>query len=577
MTRSPLSRRRPPSPAGTDCPTPTAGQLLAGRCRRAAGRQRPPRTLRRAARSPGRGSPPAATPGRRPRSDRSARPAALRPALEPRSPDAARRPPRHRAGGPPTGAATSSTRPTGPDQLGRLGRYEVLRGDRPRRHGRRAQGVRPGPAAASWRSRCWPRSWPPAPTARTRFAREARGGRRRQPRARRRHPRASTRPTGLPYLVMQYVAGQSLQERLDRDGPLASTEVAAHRHAGRRRAWPRPTPRGWSTATSSRPNPAGERRRAGQADRLRPGPGRRRRQPDAERRRRRHAAVHGPGAGPRRGGRPPRRPVQPRQRALRRCAPAARRSAARRRWPCCAGSPRRRRRPLREVNPDVPGLAGRRHRPAARQGPGRPVPDGRRGGRPTSASAWPTCNSRPTCRCRRPRRRPVPAAARAAGGWSPPCWPWPPSGSPRQPATAACWSQPPRCCGCAHGRGHPGGRDGGPGGQGPRRGGQGRTRPDRDGLPGNPAAARDVPRQGAQGEKQVEDDVVTIMRGGKVVMRCPGGSGYRIAGRAAPATRSPSGCRSSHSRAWLTPACRPSGSRPPPRRPARRRPFPRAG
>ncbi|HJT78062.1 MAG TPA: serine/threonine-protein kinase, partial [Gemmataceae bacterium] len=35
---------------------------------------------------------------------------------------------------------------------------------------------------------------------------------------------------GLPYLVMQYVAGESLQERLDRDGPLPVEEVARIGH-----------------------------------------------------------------------------------------------------------------------------------------------------------------------------------------------------------------------------------------------------------------------------------------------------------------------------------------------------------
>ena len=69
-----------------------------------------------------------------------------------------------------------------------------------------------------------------------------RGGR--QPRARRRRSTPSTSVKGLPYLVMQYVAGESLQERLDRQGPLERARDPADRHAGRRRAWPPPTPRG---------------------------------------------------------------------------------------------------------------------------------------------------------------------------------------------------------------------------------------------------------------------------------------------------------------------------------------------
>ena len=63
---------------------------------------------------------------------------------------------------------------------------------------------------------------------------------------------STRRRAGCPYLVMQYVAGQSLQERLDRTGPLERPRDPADRHAGgvgpgrgaRRRAW--------STATSSR-------------------------------------------------------------------------------------------------------------------------------------------------------------------------------------------------------------------------------------------------------------------------------------------------------------------------------------
>ena len=56
---------------------------------------------------------------------------------------------------------------------------------------------------------------------------------------------------GLPYLVMHYVAGKSLQERLDRDGPLELAEILRIGMQAAR-AWPRRTRRGWSTATSSR-------------------------------------------------------------------------------------------------------------------------------------------------------------------------------------------------------------------------------------------------------------------------------------------------------------------------------------
>ena len=53
----------------------------------------------------------------------------------------------------------------------------------------------------------------------------------------------------LPYLVMPFVAGQSLQERLDQRRVAGAEGDSADRHAGGRRAWPRPMPRAWSTAT----------------------------------------------------------------------------------------------------------------------------------------------------------------------------------------------------------------------------------------------------------------------------------------------------------------------------------------
>ena len=101
---------------------------------------------------------------------------------------------------------------------------------------------------------------------------------------------------GLPYLVMQHVPGHSLQERIDRDGPLEIEDVlrigmqAAAGLAAAACAGP---------GTSRREavqHPAGTWCRAGQADRLRTGPGRGRRERDSERSAGRHAPVHGAGA-----------------------------------------------------------------------------------------------------------------------------------------------------------------------------------------------------------------------------------------------------------------------------------------
>ena len=54
---------------------------------------------------------------------------------------------------------------------------------------------------------------------------------------------------GLPYLVMPYVRGPSLQRRLDDEGPLALVEILRIAACRPRPAWPPPTPKGWSTAT----------------------------------------------------------------------------------------------------------------------------------------------------------------------------------------------------------------------------------------------------------------------------------------------------------------------------------------
>ena len=119
------------------------------------------------------------------------------------------------------------------------------------------------------------------------------------------------------------VHGHGIRPRPLAPGPARSARAAgagggpAHRHADGRRAGRRTCPGAGAPRRQAGQHPAGKRRRAGQADRLRPGPRRGRRRHDPERRRGRHAALHGPRAGPRRGDRPPRRPVQPGKHALR--------------------------------------------------------------------------------------------------------------------------------------------------------------------------------------------------------------------------------------------------------------------
>ena len=75
-----------------------------------------------------------------------------------------------------------------PGVLGTLGRYQVLEVHRPRRDGDRAQGLRPGPAAAGGDQGAGP---VPGPERDGPGALPPRGprGRRRQPRPRRHHPR----------------------------------------------------------------------------------------------------------------------------------------------------------------------------------------------------------------------------------------------------------------------------------------------------------------------------------------------------------------------------------------------------
>ena len=123
----------------------------------------------------------------------------------------------------------------------------------------------------------------------------------------------------LPHLVMEYIAGQTLQQKLDQSGPL---DVSAVLRLGQQIA------AGLAAAHAQglihrdiKPSnillEQGARRASSQNHRLRPGAGGRRRQFDAERRHRGYADVHVAGAGQRRGDRPAYRPVQPRQRVVR--------------------------------------------------------------------------------------------------------------------------------------------------------------------------------------------------------------------------------------------------------------------
>ena len=152
--------------------------------------------------------------------------------------------------------------------------------------------------------------------ARTRFLREARAM------AAVRHENVvrvydvEERP--YPFLVMEYIAGETLERRLKRTGPLAAAEavrLAAQVARGLASAHRR--------GLIHRGREAGERaaRRGagpGQAVRLRAGPVRRRHhRADGEWGGRRHAGLHVAGTGPRHAARPPVRPVQPRRRPLR--------------------------------------------------------------------------------------------------------------------------------------------------------------------------------------------------------------------------------------------------------------------
>ena len=130
---------------------------------------------------------------------------------------------------------------TRPDSLGRIGHYEVLEvlgqggfGIVFRAFDETLQRVVAIKVLAPQMAATSP--------ARKRFLREARSS------AKVRHENVvqvyAVEEQPLPYLVMEFIPGETLQQRLDRTGPLEAPEVAADRPADRGRVGRRPRPRG---------------------------------------------------------------------------------------------------------------------------------------------------------------------------------------------------------------------------------------------------------------------------------------------------------------------------------------------
>ena len=255
-------------------------------------------------------------------------------------------------------------------------------------------------------------------TARRRFAREARAA------AAVAHDHivaihaVDATPGGLPYLVMQYVSGRSLQERLERAGPLDVARGPADRDAGGARAGRGARRRAGPPRRQAGEHPPGERRRARQADRLRPRPRGRRRQPDAER-------ASSPA---RRSTWRPSRPAASRSTrgptcsawaaSFTRSAPAARRSAPRRRWACSAASARTR--PGRSASSIPRSPTGSRRSSRSSRPRTRPTGSSRPPRSPTcSAAAWPTWRT-PARAAAVPGRPPPAPPGRPGPGCSPP-------------------------------------------------------------------------------------------------------------------------------------------------------------
>ena len=95
--------------------------------------------------------------------------------------------------------------------------------------------------SGSSRSRCWPRSWPPR--RRPASGSSARPGRRPQVRHENVVQVYAVEEQPLPYLVMEFIPGETLQQRLDRTGPLGRARGRCGSAGRSPRGWPPPTTR----------------------------------------------------------------------------------------------------------------------------------------------------------------------------------------------------------------------------------------------------------------------------------------------------------------------------------------------
>ena len=134
-------------------------------------------------------------------------------------------------------ARRSSPRPAGPTRSAGSGTTRCWRCSA--RAGSASSSGRSTTCCSGWsRSRCWPRRWPPP--RRPASGSCARPGRRPQVRHENVVQVYEVEEQPLPYLVMEFIPGETLQQRLDRDRPARRGRGAADRPADRRGAGRRP-------------------------------------------------------------------------------------------------------------------------------------------------------------------------------------------------------------------------------------------------------------------------------------------------------------------------------------------------